>query len=127
MENLQVIRIENKQGVGCFVADENKDAYSLIPDACDRHFVGKDSYKTQFPTPRQENLNLFKDGYKWFCAFKSIKQLNKLFLPNEIKTLIENEFDIYLLTVSNYQKGRKQIIFTKESIITKENINSLFV
>lgn len=127
MENLQVIRIENKQGVGCFAAKAGKNAYALIPDACERHFVGKDSYKMQFPTPRQEKLNLYEDGYEWFCAFKSIKQLNRLFLPNEIKTLIENGFDIYLLTVNNYQKGRRQIIFTKKSIITKENINSLFV
>ena len=125
MENLQVIRIENKQGVGCFQAKIY--AYNLIPNACRRHFFGKYSKKTPFPTPTKERLDLCKDKKEWFCAFKNIKQLNKLFLPNEIKTLIENNFDIYLLTVSNYQKGRRQIIFTKESIITKENINSLFV
>lgn len=125
MDNLQVIRIENKKGIGCFKA--NLDAYDLIPDACERHFLGKDSEKTPFPTPRQEELDLCKDNKEWFCAFKNIKQLNKLFLPNEIKILIENNFNIYLLTVSEYQKGKRQIIFTKESIITKENINSLFV
>lgn len=125
MDNLQVIRIENKKGIGCFQA--NKDAYDLIPDACRRHFFGKDSKKTPFPTPTKEGLNLCKDKKEWFCAFKNIKQLNKLFLPNEIKTLIENNFNIYLLTVNEYQKGRRQIIFTKESIITKENINSLFI
>ena len=126
MEPLQVLRIEHTNGNGIF--KNRVTAYDLAPNACNKHFrYPSDCTDTCFPTPREEGLDIFKYGHYWYCAFLSVEQLKSLFETEELSILLRNDFNIFLLTVTEYQKGNHQVLFTKQSITSKENINSLFV
>lgn len=80
-----------------------------------------------FPTPQMERLDLFKDNKKWFCAYKTIEEFQAWVLSEEVKFFISEGFRVLLLNVTEYQEGKKQVIFTKESITTSEDITTLFV
>lgn len=121
---MEVIRIENKDGVGMFTGDI--DAYDIIPKACERHFSGAFSTLDVFPIPFDEGLDLRKDKKEWFCAFLSLEQLEKLITREEIQTLIEYGYDVKLLSVEEYQQGNCQILYTKESITKETLLNSIF-
>lgn len=81
----------------------------------------------EFSTPYIDGLNLNQHGKEWFCAYKTVEQIQKWIEPHEFKSIIDNGFNIYLLTVEEFQEGNDQIIYTKESIISKKEINSLFL
>lgn len=126
MRAIEVLRIETNGGTGVF-ANDIDCAYDLIPSACDRHFVGKSHcLGTYFPSPQEDGLNMNKDNKEWFCAFTSLKQLNELFFPDEIKVLLDHGYNIRLLTVTNYQKGNSQVVFTRDSVIKTQTLNSIF-
>lgn len=44
----------------------------------------------------------------------------------EIQFLIRRGFRVILLTVTEFQKGNFQAVYTKESIINQEDITSIF-
>jgi hypothetical protein len=73
-------------------------------------------------------LKFDKDRKRWFCAYKSIDQINYWFNTWDLIFIIRKVgFKIYKLEVEEYQLGKEQILFTKESILSKEDITSLFV
>lgn len=126
MRAIKVLRIETDEGVGVF-KNGIDCAYDLIPDACNRHFREKSScYDTYFPIPQEDGINMEKDSKEWFCSFLSLKQLNELFFPDEIKILLDHGYNIRLLTVTNYQKGNSQVVFTRDSVIKTQTLNSIF-
>lgn len=127
MKTLQVIRVENSSGVGMFRADFGTYEISSLKDMVSRHFDYKENCDDiYFPRPEQEGIEMTKDSKEWFCAFRSLEQFNSLIFDSEAKVLIENGFNVLLLSVTNYQLGDNQIAFTKESITKSENINTLF-
>lgn len=125
MEKINIIRIEGEDGFGIFGG--KKDILDIgLKKLYDRHFdsTNRNEY---IPTPNNDGCNMSKNEKEWYCAFKSLEQFNMLLKGNEIKILIKNKFNIYLLEVGNYQIGYHQVIYTKESITKSENINSLFL
>ena len=69
-----------------------------------------------FNSPEEDRLDIRKDNKLWYCAYKSIEQLQEWIKPKELKDLIANGYVIKLLDVDEYQYGRDQIIYTKQSI-----------
>lgn len=123
---MNVLRIEKANGQGMFMGSA-VSAYEIISEACDRHFTYRDDCIGEyFPRPEEEDLDLYKNDKTWFCAFKSIEQLNKLLREDELEKLIDHGFNIYILDVTEYQQSEHQVLFTRESITSKQEINSLF-
>lgn len=54
-------------------------------------------------------------------------QLYQWIYKDEFQLILDEGYKIYLLEVLEYQEGRDQIIYTKQSIVTKVDISSLFV
>lgn len=118
---MKAVRVENlKDGCGCFSSYTDKDEYrsyinlDFLRKLCLKH--------STFNDPRNDNLNLNKDKKVWFCAYKDVEQLTSWLSKSDIKRLIKQGFRIYLLEVDEYQVGNHQIIYTKESILTKTDI-----
>lgn len=128
MNSKQIIRIEHSDGNGIFRNKRNRvsvcfnSRYPLLVNLAIRH----NAYDKGFPKPYQEGLCMYQNNKQWFCAFKSINQLKYWIRKEELALLIEKKFKIYLLEVTEYQEGKKQVIFTKESIILKQNITEMF-
>ena len=61
-----------------------------------------------------------------FCAYKSVDQLKEWITTEEIATLKENNYRIFMLDVTNYHEGKYQVIYTKESIVNTTDITDLF-
>jgi hypothetical protein len=125
---VQIVRIEHPtDGKGIFRSNctndiiNNKQLYNLSLKLCDRH--GND----KFNTPRVDGIDIEKDNKDWFCAYKTIEQLLEWVTLKEIKMCIKHGFNILLLEVTEYQEGRDQICYTKESIIDQRNLNDLFI
>jgi hypothetical protein len=85
------------------------------------------SRHSEFPIPSMDGLNLSKNKFEWFCAYKSIEQFQEWIKSDEIKIIIGLGFDVLLIEVEDYQVGDYQVIFTKESIISTKIINELFL
>lgn len=132
---MQVIRIEHKEsenGIFMHKTEWGYFAMTVLPTLFRKHC-------SEFPVPNQESnvmflkngmkpkkLELYKDNKIWFCAYKTIEQLQEWFTKYQITTIIQHGFNIWLLEVSEFQEGNYQILYTKESIISKQKINSLF-
>lgn len=119
MDNIKVFRIQHREnGCGCFWRT-HYNIGDLIYNMLIRH--------NDFNDPSEDKLDLRKNNSSWYCAYKSIQQLRKWITDEEVRYLILNGFDILELTVSDYQVGKDQIIFTKESITDKKVLNNLFI
>lgn len=121
MSTIKIIRIE-RDGIGVFKHGDD-DLY--------QHPIAKRTYRRHngggFPVPELEGLNLSKDCKEWFCAYISIEDFQAWILPEEVVYFKSVGFKVFLLEVGEYQIGKKQVIFTKESIISKEDITTLFI
>ena len=115
----QLVRVEHKDGHGIFRHKILRpDLNELgLSELVDRHY-------NEIPTPR-EDIGRFIREYE-FCAFKSIEQVKNHILPQEMKILLENDYRVYLIEVSECVEGSSQIIFEKEKIISKKNISHKF-
>jgi len=125
-----VVRIEHeKNGLGMFRSNAN---YRMGDEFNMRH--------SRFPTPYNDTLvgigklsthngylDIRKDCKAWFCAFKSIEQMNEWVTPEEIKQLLNMGFKVFSITTEVYQEGEYQVIFSKEDIFTKNDITDLFL
>lgn len=115
MEAIKIVRIE-LNGYGIFNSCEIPSYHPVIYNVHERH--------NEFPNPYQEGLKM---GSEWFCAYKTIEQVQKWIMASEIRYFIELGFKVLLLTVDNYQVGQYQVIYTKDSIKSQEDITSLFI
>ena len=122
--NCKCIRVEHIRGKGFCNSAENVYITHGLKGLGKRHFCTNS--KHPFPAPIEEDLNMYRNGLKWFCAFPSIEMLNKIITPNEIKALLKHGYSIYELRVKEYQVGYYQVIYTKDSIISKKCINHKF-
>lgn len=121
---MTVVRVEHpSDGWGMFRAtswDKKSIVEEEIIDSMQhRHY--------RFRTPYLEGLNMSLYDREWFCAYKSMDQIVQWIYPEDFKALISLGFIIYLLDVTEYQEGRDQVVFTKESIINKKDISSIFL
>lgn len=121
MDTLQVVRIENGDGIGIFRSDfewnylnDNVKMYS-INNVFKRH--------DNFLTPEEDGLNMQED---WKCAYKSMEQMLEWINLDELKVLISCGNYVMLFEVKQYQVGSHQVIFQEDSVIKKEDITSLF-
>ena len=125
MKAIQIIRIEHTDGIGMFTdfTDDYKErmqcVWNILPELSNRH--------KNFNTPEEDNLNLDKNFKDWYCAYKSIEQLQEWVLKDEFKTLFDYGYKVLLIECTNYQIGKDQVIYTKESIKTSKDISSLFL
>ena len=119
-----VLRVEHFDGWGMFISykgdmhRQNVGALGLS-EINERH--------SNFNTPDEDMLNAYKDDKEWFCAYKSVEQLQKWLTPQEIEILSKNGYKVLMLDVEEYQEGRDQVIFTKESIISSKDVTKLFL
>lgn len=121
-----VIRIEYPEdGIGMFMTylkNGLKRKIKSIDEFCitafRRHF--------KFNCPIQDGLDAYRDSKEWFCSYKSIEQLQQWIKTNELKRIIKKGYMVLMLDVTEYQEGRDQIIYTKESIKSSKDITSLF-
>lgn len=118
---ITVVRLE-RRGNGIF-RPSNRSIYNsaIAKRTYARHNGGS------FPLPEAENLNMFKGYRDWFCAYKTIEQLQAWIHKDEIDFFISKGFKVLMLDVEEYQEGEMQVIFTKESIISSKDVTSLFL
>ena len=110
MDNLTVYRIEHeKSGIGPF--HQSVGGYIYIQ-------ILLNSNHDNFNTPEEEDhLDIYLNGQEWYCGYKNIDDIKERYSDILLKTLNKEGFYFKKLTVSQYQIGKHQIIFTKESII----------
>lgn len=124
---IQAIRIEHADGIGMFVSNGCTRPYSLAIQREINQTAKNLWYRHEkFNTPWEDNLrpDLFET---WFCAYKTIAQMQRWIKPEEFKFLVGLNYKVYLLEVEEYQIGVDQVIYSKESILNKKDITSLFV
>jgi hypothetical protein len=108
MDNLTVYRIEHeKSGIGPF--------HQSVEDIFTNILLN--SNHNNFNTPQEDRLDIYLNGQKWYCAYKTINDIKERYSGILLETLNKEGFYFKKLTVSQYQIGKHQIIFTKESII----------
>lgn len=120
---MKCIRIEHPMdGKGLF-----KSCAEYTEPSCYRHdLYNMRKRHNDFNLPNEDGLDLKKDCKEWFCAYKTVEQIQEWIKSKEFDMLIECGYEINLLEVDEYQIGHHQILFTKESIVKREIINDLF-
>lgn len=125
-----IIRIEHTDGNGMFRSNSNRFSVGdetdnvLLNNLWQRHNAWNEG---GMPIPRNDGIDLWKDEKEWFLGFKSMEQFGQWCLPEEIKELLKLDFKVLMIDVEEYQEGGYQIAFTKETILQKKDISSLFV
>lgn len=121
-----VIRIEYPEdGIGMFMT-YLKNGLKRKIKPIDEFCITAYRRHCKFNSPREDGLNRHKDSKEWFCSYKSIEQLQQWIKTNELKRIIKKGYMVLMLDVTEYQEGRDQIIYTKESIKSSKDITSLF-
>lgn len=117
-----VIRIEHPyDGYGLW-RSVNSDGDAVIDNIS---FLYDLSVKhNNFPVPHEDNLTMYSSYY---CAFKSIEQLQQWIENDWWKEIIDLGFIVLMIDVSQYQEGNHQIIFKKEHILQSKDITELFI
>lgn len=124
---MKLIRIEHEEsGDGFFTArDEMYNSYlnrhPLMITAARRH--------NSFPTPEEEGISYVFNSFEyigtWKHGYKTIDQMKQWIYDSELKEIIK-WFKIYLIEVDEYVLGDYQILYNESSILSKEDISSLF-
>lgn len=122
-----VIRIEYPlDGIGMFMTYLSDKETEREIKPLDKFCISAYRRHCEFNCPFQDGLNKYKDSKEWFCSYKSIEQLQQWIKTNELKRIIKEGYVVLMLDVTEYQEGRDQIIYTKESIKSSKDITSLF-
>lgn len=122
---ISVFRLEHEDGDGIFTERSSEECigrhvtHPLLRLIWERHSTEN---KNHFPTPKAEGLQLSKDHKEWFCAYKNLEVFQKFIMPHELKELHCRKISLLLLVVAEYQVGRMQALYTKQSIIESINI-----
>lgn len=113
-----ILRIE-LDGIGIFNNPlVKKKGFKYWNEMFERHM--------EFPSPYNDGIDLHKEDKEWFCAYKSVEQMQLWLRSEEIKFFIGMGFRFLLLEVEEYQEGEYQIIYTKESIKECKDITAIF-
>lgn len=125
-----IIRIEHSDGWGMFRSKDNDrwtvgdySGVKCLDELWDRHSSWNEG---GMPLPDNDGIKMHKEYKEWFCAFKSMEEFKQWVKPEEIKELIKRDFKVLLLDVTDFQEGEKQIVYTKESILSAKDISQLF-
>jgi hypothetical protein len=120
MKTIQIVRVEGKDGRGMFRPEDPEIAALISKNTfiSERH--------CSFKTPFEDGLIMTKDE-EWFCAYNDTYDLEQWVRREELTFLIcELGFKVLLLTVSKYQVGEHQAIYTKESIVKQDDITEMY-
>ena len=115
MKSIVIIRIEHNNGIGMFRAGDveghsRDDIYYFAPDLVDRF------KHSAFPTPFKDNLDIWLNNKKWYCAFKSLDDMINWVTETELIVMSNHNYKVLQLEVEEYQIGDFQVLYTKESI-----------
>ena len=118
MNTRNIVRMEDKNGVGVFMSRLTDDADIYTPIS-DRHDA--------FPSPRRDDGigDLFLSGVH-YCAYKSVEEFRNWIMPHEVKVLMELGFKVLLLTVTDCIEGQFQAIYEKANVLECKDISDLF-
>lgn len=113
-----IYRVENWNSKGMF---RNDDIHLIErnTDIINRH--------EDFLEPNNDGLNLRKDGVRWFCAYRSKKQLKRWVKRAELEYLQDIGFNVVEIQVQVYQEGRFQCLFDRDRIISKKIVTNQFI
>lgn len=128
MELITCYRIEHTDGYGMFFQKLWNDKGEVVairqvfgekdfPDLWARHCRG-------FKNPEDEGLHVKKDNKEYFCAFKSKLAVKYWIDKNHFDRIKQLGFRVYEVHCTDYQEGKYQILYTKESIIQKIDITN---
>ena len=121
---MECIRIEHKKdGLGLFQYRHCFDEDNNIIHSTSTRWLPISNRHINFNSPKEDRLDIRKDNKLWYCAYKSIEQLQEWIKPKELKDILSKGYTIRLLQVDEYQIGKHQIIYTKQSI--KQSIKVL--
>ena len=128
IKSIQVIRIETEEGLGLFKGRDKLTNKVELTSNQNLHLNYLDNrHQDKFPAPHEDKgieIDISEDNY--FCAFKSIKQIQEWIKPKEFEVLFVLGHKVYLLTVTNYLEGKYQVVYTRDSVISQECISNLF-
>lgn len=125
---LQVVRLQHREnGVGIFTNNTFDNKLLTFPNEERQMYLELNRRHDDFNTPIEDKLDIHLDDKEWFCAYKTVEQLQKWLMSDEIRFLISKGFDVLLLNVGEYQVGEHQVVFTRESVKESTVINSLFI
>lgn len=121
-----IIRIEHISGDGIFGAKNPNGNWVLNRDTfeCYSALSGKHS---DFPTPYEDKGigRVINDDE--YCAFKSIEQVQQWIEKDWFYGLVNNDFKVLMLDVSECVIGEYQVLFKKENILQSKDITNLFL
>ena len=127
MESKQVLRIEHSNGWGLFNFTDHPSYSETEGYIYDMEETKEMAFRhNKFHTPENDGLSRHASKQDWFCSYKSIEQMQDWILKEELNFLVKNfDLKVYLITVTQWQEGRDQVLYTKESIISKKDITEL--
>lgn len=123
-----VIRIEHSvSGLGMFLhgvrtPGEEYKLYNLVPKAYDRH-DDMPNRSNDFPNHARNRQTSLDDYY---CAYNSMEQFEQWVTRDEVKTLIDNKFNVVMIDLDKVVEGTMQSFYKLGWVLKKKNINSLF-
>jgi len=119
MSTKTIVRIEHSSGLGIWQSNAYLNL-SNVDSFVYRHKA--------FPSPKYDTpyLDRYKEDKEWFCAFKTVDQMSEWLTKEEVKEFIELDCSVICLEVSEWQEGKYQVLYTKESIVKCTNISDLF-
>jgi hypothetical protein len=119
-----IVRVEHYVGDGLWKAKDNNGSiymsFSFVDDLVEKHY--------NFPTPNQDlllSISLRKNP-QYYCAFKSIEQLQQWIDKEWWKEIFELGFKVLLIDVSECLEGEYQILYQKQHILQSKDISNLF-
>ena len=87
---MECIRIEYKDGLGLFQYRDNYDENNRVVPCTVRNWPVLSNRHSKFNSPQEDNLDIRKDNKLWYCAYKSIEQMQEWITPRELKDIISN-------------------------------------
>lgn len=118
-----IIRIEHTTGWGLWRAHLNPFTAIIEELECFNEVLEKHkNMPTVINDPGLGSRNTDE-----FCAFKSIEEFNQWMDKAWMPELVDNDFKVLMIDVSECRIGQYQVVFKKEHILQTKDITSLFL
>jgi hypothetical protein len=114
METRTVYRIEKPEANHGMWYNAKGEYEPIIDTLC------PDGISKDFPMDYDKKHR--KDGKVWYSSGKSIENMHQWFSANDAKRLLENGFRLFIYVVSEWQEKEMEYLFTKEGVISVEEI-----
>ena len=121
---MNIYRVEHKNGDGIIMATDRKGCSLYLK--MNSSFI--DRYG-KFPLPDEDELINRLPKRNEYCAFKNRKDLKKWINKDELKELINLNFNVHKISIKkeNLIIGKYQILFKKEDVVENFVINNEFL